>query len=74
MVEYSKARLGADGKIELYDQKTINPRRCPHHIIMGEHYRDDGSCRCNDITATVMTKWGYTWDATAQLWEAGEDE
>lgn len=54
--------------------KTINPRRCPHHILVGSHYRDDGSCRCNDITATEMTKWGYTWSATAQLWEAGPEE
>jgi hypothetical protein len=28
--------------------RSINPRRCPFCIFDGSHYRDDGSCKCND--------------------------
>ena len=42
------------------DQSDI--QRCPHVILMEEHYRNDGSCRCNDKTHTVMLQWGYVWD------------
>lgn len=71
-VDYAKGRLGADGKMELYDQKIINPDKCPHFILAGDHYRQDGTCRCNDITHTEMDDWGYEWNSTAQLWEARE--
>lgn len=36
-------------------------RRCPHLIFHVDHYREDGSCRCNDESATVMAEWGYVW-------------
>ena len=42
------------------DQKDI--QKCPHVILMAEHYRNDGSCRCNDKTHVVMLQWGYVWD------------
>ena len=35
--------------------------RCPHVIMVAEHYRDDGSCKCNDPNEKVMREWGYRW-------------
>lgn len=35
---------------------------CPHVIMVPEHYRDDGTCRCDDQGHTEMVTWGYTWD------------
>jgi hypothetical protein len=50
------------------DQRQIRQadiRACPHVIMMPEHYRDDGSCRCNDPEHTEMAEWGYAWDGEA---------
>jgi len=35
---------------------------CPHVIMVAEHYRPDGSCRCNDPDHADMAEWGYRWD------------
>lgn len=34
---------------------------CPHCILVPEHYRDDGSCRCDDPDAAGMAEGGYVW-------------
>lgn len=41
---------------------------CPHTILTPSHYRDDGSCRCNDEQHVEMREWGYTWDANEGRW------
>jgi hypothetical protein len=43
--------------------------RCPRVIMVLEHYRADGSCRCDDPTHTEMVEWGFTWNANAGRWE-----
>lgn len=35
--------------------------KCPHFIMVADHYRPNGSCRCNDHTHKAMAKWGYKW-------------
>jgi hypothetical protein len=45
-------------------------RRCPWLIIAPEHYRLDGSCRCDDSEHWEMEGWGYAWDAATRRWEA----
>jgi hypothetical protein len=42
--------------------KTINPHRCPFFIFMPQHYRDDGSCMCNDANERkrMIAEWEYT--------------
>lgn len=35
---------------------------CPHFILSPEHYRSNGTCRCDDRTHEEMLDWGYTWD------------
>lgn len=46
-------------KIRTIKQSDI--AACPHCIFVPEHYRDDGSCRCNDETHKQMHEWGYRW-------------
>lgn len=56
-------RLNPDGSYE--HTKTVNQsdlRRCRFVILIPEHYRDDGSCRCDDPEHTEMHEWGYRWD------------
>jgi hypothetical protein len=59
-MRYSEMDL-VDGRLVEISFKEINPRVCPHRIFAGEHYRDDGSCKCDDPNETVMAEWGYTW-------------
>ena len=35
--------------------------KCPHVIMMPDHYREDETCRCNDPDHTEMVDWGYRW-------------
>jgi hypothetical protein len=28
--------------------------RCPRHSLLPDHYRDDGTCRCDEGSATVI--------------------
>lgn len=48
-------------------------RKCPFLIMTPEHYRDDGSCRCNEREHAVMVEWGYTWDDKLQHWMGDDD-
>jgi hypothetical protein len=48
--------------------------KCPHFIMVAEHYRNDGSCHCNDPDASDMNDWGYFWNASTARWEAQSDE
>jgi hypothetical protein len=43
--------------------------RCPHVIMMPDHYREDGTCKCNDPNEKVMREWGYRWDKKAKVWK-----
>ena len=68
-VKYSEGQV-VNGEIQVVQIKTINPLNCPYYIIMGEHYRDDGSCRCNDQSHSAMTAWGYRWNKKKGQWTA----
>jgi hypothetical protein len=48
----------------------INPRACLHYIFLPSHYRDDGTCKCDDPGASVMREWGYKWSVKKKLWIA----
>lgn len=54
--------------------REIEPRNCPHFIMVGEHYREDGTCLCNDRDAVIMAEWGYVWSEGLAEWIAPEDE
>lgn len=54
------------GKITILKHADI--KKCPHVIMAPEHYRADGTCFCNDPTATIMAEWGYKWDPEKKQW------
>jgi hypothetical protein len=54
--------LNEDGTYETHgtvDQAAM--LRCPHVIIVFEHYREDGTCKCDDPDeqARMIREWGY---------------
>jgi hypothetical protein len=51
----------------------LNPQKCPHLILTPEHYRNNGSCKCDDPNDPNMKDWGYTWDQNKKRW-IGSDE
>ena len=58
-VQYSTAVV-EDGKMVI--KSTFEPSRCKFFIMVGEHYREDGSCKCDDPTerAMMIREWEYT--------------
>lgn len=42
--------------------KQSDVGRCPHFILLPEHYREDGSCKCDDLyeREKMIKEWGYT--------------
>ena len=42
--------------------KQSDMMRCPHCIMVVDHYRENGSCRCNDPSHKEMSGWGYKWN------------
>jgi hypothetical protein len=62
--------LHPDGTYELKGHiKQSDMLKCPHCIIAFEHYRPDGSCRCNDENHKEMKEWGYKWSKSEQRWK-----
>ena len=60
--------LNPDGT--LTNVRTIQQsdmRKCPHFIMMADHYRTDGSCRCDDPEHTDMSEWEYEWNGKAWI-------
>jgi hypothetical protein len=51
-----------------YVMQQSTMRACPHFIMVPTHYRQNGTCKCNDPAENVMAEWGYTWDAEAGQW------
>jgi len=55
--------LHPDGSVtneQEMEKDTI--RQCPHLIMWPTHYREDGTCKCDDPNDTDMPEWGYTWN------------
>lgn len=53
------------------DQKTMKRSAflyCPQYMAEIEHYREDGTCKCDDENETVMAEWGYRWDKEKEMW------
>ena len=43
-------------------------KKCPHFIMVPEHYREDNTCRCNDPDHYEMAEWEYTWSVEKEMW------
>ena len=75
MTEFSKGELKPDGSFSVTHVRSIKQAsmlKCPHFIMVPEHYRADESCRCNDPDHTEMADWGYVWDGS--LWASDEED
>ncbi len=62
-MKYSKMEV-RDGRLVEVESREITQgqiKACPHLIFAGDHYRKDGSCKCDDPNNTVMIEWGYVW-------------
>lgn len=57
---------GSQTNVRTIQQSTI--RACPHFILVPEHYRADGQCKCTDPGENIMADWGYTWDNELGRW------
>jgi hypothetical protein len=57
-------------RLRVTSLKLSDVGRCPNYIFGPEHYREDGTCRCNDPGATVMREWGYRWNKKKNQWES----
>ena len=69
MVDFLEGKLREDGTLLVKHTKSIEEssmRKCPHVIMVHEHYRNDESCRCDDPDHKEMSEWGYVWDG--KLW------
>lgn len=63
MTRFSKGVV-KDGKLVETEVREIPQAKllaCPHVILVAKHYREDGTCRCDDRTHTQMKEWGYRW-------------
>ena len=77
MVRFSKLTIGPDGKpveTNIREIKQSDVAACPHCILIAEHYRNDGSCRCDDQSHEVMKEWGYFWDGAMWISEPPEQD
>lgn len=61
--------MGEGGEVTLARQISMDSiRACRHLILSPEHYRENGTCRCNDPYHSVMKERGYTWDVDRKEW------
>ena len=58
----------SSGGITVYEMSQTMIRGCDHFIFSPEHYRSDGSCRCDDVGDPNMAEWGYAWDTDTGRW------
>jgi hypothetical protein len=43
---------------------------CPLGILAPQHFREDGTCRCDDPKHVEMKRWGWVWNERQGRWEA----
>ena len=72
MVRFMK--LTRNGVTEEREISREDLLKCPHYILVEEHYRKDGSCRCNDSMHFEMAEWGYMWNGEQWVSTPEEDE
>lgn len=63
LINFSDAVL-ENGEIKLVNTRMIRQSdigRCPHFIMVASHYREDGTCKCDDPVeqAMMIKEWGY---------------
>jgi hypothetical protein len=48
--------------VQVYNMRQSSIQACPHFIMVPEHYRADGTCKCNDPAEQqkMVEEWGYS--------------
>ena len=51
----------AGGLVDVKMIKKSDIQKCPQCIMLFSHYREDGTCKCDDKVeqAMMIKKWGY---------------
>ena len=51
-----------EGLVNVRIIKQADIAECPHLIMVPNHYRDNGTCKCDDPTeqAMMIRDWGYS--------------
>jgi hypothetical protein len=54
--------LTENGLINVREIKQSDLQRCTFTILVADHYREDGSCKCDDKAhrAMMIAEWGYS--------------
>ena len=62
MTELNEATYDDDNGLRIIRSVTVDPRNCPYLIMVPEHWRDDGTCKCDDPEhqAMMIREWGYS--------------
>lgn len=63
MTRFSKLQMvnGAPVETDVREIKRSDILKCPNCILVADHYREDGTCKCDDPSEAVMREWGYAW-------------
>ena len=71
-VTHSKPHEIRFARLEMVDDQLVETdvrsikksdiRKCPNYILVAEHYRENGSCKCDDPAerARMIAEWGYS--------------
>lgn len=71
MAQIEFSRMDEDGRItQVRTLSSEAVKGCRFFILDPEHYRDNGTCRCDDPDHEIMDAWGYVWDNTMERWNA----
>ena len=61
--------IAVETNVRLIRQSDIG--KCPHVILVPDHYYTNGSCKCSDPEYKIMLKWGYIWSSVKSQWIVG---
>jgi len=62
--------LSTDNNLSVFTISQAAIKRCPHFILVPDHYRYDNTCRCDDPTHIEMIGYGYIWNETKSKWDS----
>jgi hypothetical protein len=74
MIRFSKLDFDLKGELvetAIREISKASIQKCPYYILVADHYRQNGTCRCNDPNHKEMEEWGYHWKDGE--WKSGDD-
>jgi hypothetical protein len=67
MTRFSKLNPdGTESDVRVISQADL--LACPHCILVASHYRENGTCKCDDAGESIMAEWGYHWNEEKGRW------